>query len=259
CIKHLDMYLTSWPGVRLIVYAMMPSMLASTIQDTFVHIVSANVDFVAAIADGVQEHIDALLRLGARMQVGPAHRRVTGRVTGSVIAVTDRVRARDELGDEEGDARVLALGLRALRVRYQCVQDVVHATNWLYGGFNVITVTISLIRGVVFLYCGVLVTLVLAGKLGDYDYGDIPLRESDGAWLLGWGIMLVGKLVFICAIGQQMSSESSRISDALQTGITRYPDMDPTIEREIQWFIRQIRIQEIRFGAYDLFYFDLKS
>ncbi|KAE8741089.1 Gustatory receptor 58, partial [Frankliniella occidentalis] len=106
---------------------------------------------------------------------------------------------------------------------------------------------------------GVLVTLVLAGKLGDYDYGDIPLRDSDGAWFLGWGTIFIGKLVFICAIGQQMSSESSRISDALQTGITRYPDMNPLIEREIQWFIRQIRIQEIRFGAFDLFYFDLKS
>ncbi|XP_052131840.1 uncharacterized protein LOC127751801, partial [Frankliniella occidentalis] len=207
CIEHLDVYLTSWHGVRLVLSALMPTMLASTIQDTFAHIVSANVDFLAAIADGVQEHVDALLRLGARIR--PAHRRVPGRVTGwvtgSVIAVTDRVRARDELGGEQSDARVLALGLRALRVRYQCVQDVVLATNWLYGGFNVITTTTSLIRGVVFLYCGLLITLVLTGNLG--EHGDIPLRESDGAWLLGWGIMLVGKLVFICAIGQQMSSE----------------------------------------------------
>ncbi|KAE8741092.1 Gustatory receptor 56, partial [Frankliniella occidentalis] len=237
-IGHSNLYFTDWRSVRMIVYGLMPTMLTSTIQETFVHIVSACVDFVAAVADGVQEHVDALKRLEARVQAGSAHRR-TGRVT----AVTESLHALDELGGEQSDARVLALGLRALRVRYQCVQDVVHATNSLYGGFNVITITTSLIRGVVFLYCGVLITIVFAGNLVYYGDG-IVVNRPDGAWLLGWGTVVIGKLIFICAIGQQMSSESSRISDTLQMGITHHPDMDPLIEQEIQWFIHQIRVQD---------------
>ncbi|KAE8749806.1 Gustatory receptor 60 [Frankliniella occidentalis] len=251
-IDHSNVFFTTTRYVRFIVYGMLPTILVGMILDSFVHIVSANVDFVAAIADDVQEHIDTLRRLRPRVQA------VTGRVT----AVNETHHALDELGGEQGseqsDERVLARGLRALRVRYQCVQDVVHATNWLYGGFNVIAITTSLIRGVVFVYCGLLITVVFAGDLG--GRGDnIRINGPDGAWFLCSGTLLIGKLIFMCAIGQQMSSESSRISDTLQTGITRYPDMDPLIEREIQWFIRQIRIQDIRFGVFDLFYFDLKS
>ncbi|XP_052133443.1 uncharacterized protein LOC127752353 [Frankliniella occidentalis] len=97
-----------------------------------------------------------------------------------------------------------------------------------------------------------------AAMLGDLGE-DFPFDVSDGVFLLFWGTVLIGKLIFICAIGEQMRSESSRISDALQAGITRYPDMDPSVKREIQWFICQTQRQEIRFGAFDLCYFDLTT
>ncbi|XP_052128803.1 uncharacterized protein LOC127750649 [Frankliniella occidentalis] len=240
CIYHEDFYFRTWLGGAQFVTGLLPTLLISAIQDSFTCIVTASVDSLAGVADGVREFVNTLL-----------HRR--GPVT--------RPRELDELGGEQSDARAPArAGLRALRVRYQCVHDVVLATNWLYGWCNLVICSFSLLRGVTFLYCGVILTMARAAMLGDVgeDF-DVAFDAADGVFFLFWGTVLIGKLLFICAIGEQMSSESSRISDALQAGITRCPDMDPSVKREIQWFICQTQRQKIRFGAFDLFYFDLRT
>ncbi|XP_052127772.1 uncharacterized protein LOC127750340 [Frankliniella occidentalis] len=252
CLSYAHHFFSdTWSVAFYVLNDLLPNVLISAAQDSFLHVVSANVDFLATIADGVHEHAASLSRLAA---------------AGSVIAPSapcsptcathcGRGRARVLLG-EQGD--VFLDGLRALRVRYQSVQDAVHATNWVYGGFNLFAGTATLFSGVVFLYSGVMLTITFAGVLGDYE-DPLPLDSFEGDCCLALGTMQIAQLLFMCAIGEQMSSERFRISSALETGLARHPGIDPRVEREIQWFIRQTQMQEIRFGAFDLLYFDLKT
>ncbi|XP_052122272.1 uncharacterized protein LOC127749173 isoform X6 [Frankliniella occidentalis] len=250
CMTYtLHAYVDRWAPAFYVLHDLLPVVLIGATQDSFLHIVSANVDFLATIADGVLEHIAALSHLAA--YVAPSC------TCSSTCRVHCRRRVFLLLGERRA-ARGLLHGLRALRVRYQSVQDVVRATNWAYGGFNLLASTAALIGTVAFLYTGVMLTMMFAGVLGEYKE-PLPFDAFDGACLLILGTFLTARLLFVCVIGERMSSESFRISSALQTGLTLHPGVDTRIEREIQWFIRQTQLQEIRFGAFDFVYFDLKT
>ncbi|XP_052122268.1 uncharacterized protein LOC127749173 isoform X2 [Frankliniella occidentalis] len=236
-----------WERVFYILNDLLPHVLIGATQDSFLHIVAANVDLLASVADGVLEHVAALSHLA--QSAAPC--------TCSSTCPAHRGRVPVLLGEQRA-ARGLLHGLRALRVRYQGVQDVVRATNRAYGGFILLASTTALIGGVAFLYSGVIVVITFAGMLGEYKE-PLPFDALDGACALALGTLQTARLLFTCAIGEQMSLESFRISSALQTGLTRHAGIDPRIERELQWFIRQTQMQEIRFGAFDLLYFDLKT
>ncbi|KAE8741094.1 Gustatory receptor 54 [Frankliniella occidentalis] len=253
-IIYANLFVHTWDGMFFILNDMMPDVLISATQDSFLHVVSANVDFLAAIADGVHEHVASLPRVAAAGSVRAAGAPGTA-CSATCPAHCGRVPV---LLGEQGDARVLLHGLRTLRVRYQCVQDVVHATNWVYGWFNLLAGTATLIGGVVSLYSGVMLTITFAGVLGDYE-DPLPFNAFDGASCLVLGTLLTTRLLVICAVGEQMSSENFRISSALQTGLARHPGIDLRIEREIQSFLRQTQMQEIRFGAFNLLYYDLDT
>ncbi|KAE8748213.1 Gustatory receptor 66 [Frankliniella occidentalis] len=240
-------YTDNWERAFYILNDLLPHVLVGATQDSFLHIVSANADLLASIADGVLEHVASLSHLA--QSAAPC--------TCSSTCPAHCSRVPVLLG-EQRVARALLHGLRALRVRYQSVQDVVRATNRAYGGYNLLASTTALIGGVAFLYTGVIAIITLAGILGEYKE-PLPFDALDAVCCLALGTLQTARLLFTCAIGEQMSLESFRISSALQTGLTRHAGIDPRIEREIQWFIRQTQMQEIRFGVFDLLYFDLKT
>ncbi|KAE8748211.1 Gustatory receptor 64 [Frankliniella occidentalis] len=281
CLSYTNVYLDNWERAFYVLNDVLPDVLIGATRDSFLHLVSANVDLLAAIADGVHNHVASLPHLqGHRGPPAGApgsvfRQRLRSAREGGPMTLQDlqfgsvapsascssscpehcarRVSAALEQGDDD-----LLHGLRALRVRYQSVQDVVRATNRAYGGFNLLTSTTALIDGVVFLYSGVMLAIAFAGVLGDYK-DPLPFNAFDAAYCLAFGALQAARLLFMCAIGEQMSSESFRISSALQTGLARHPGIDLRIEREIQRFIHQTQMQEIRFGAFDLLYFDLKT
>ncbi|XP_026293845.2 uncharacterized protein LOC113217950 isoform X2 [Frankliniella occidentalis] len=211
----------SWNGAVFFIADLIPVLALSISQDSFIHVVCASVDFMTSIADGVQEHMNALPHAYAR-------------------TATPRNPAPAACGQQD-DSPVQ--GLRTLRMRYQCVQDAVHLTNCLYGPYNVLSNTITMIESVVCLY---------AGMAGNIDF-------QEEIWNLTLGIALTTKILFICVIGEEMHAESSRIRTALQTAIAHHPDHNLQMKAEIIRFIHQTQMQEIKFVAVDPCYYDLST
>ncbi|XP_052124569.1 uncharacterized protein LOC127752227 [Frankliniella occidentalis] len=133
-----------WLNVAYGLNDLLPWVLISVTQDSFSHVVSASTDLLAGIADDVQQLINKHARVES-----------TGfRATLSAPASTKCPACR---GRYPSQSSTLARGVRALRVRYQCVHDGVLATNGVYGLFNRASITVATVQVVVCLYVGVIV------------------------------------------------------------------------------------------------------
>ncbi|XP_052124551.1 uncharacterized protein LOC127749633 [Frankliniella occidentalis] len=130
---------------------LVPVVFVSVTQDSYNHVVSASTDLMAGIADDVEELISTQAPVespGARVNLNaPASTTSPGCPVCPVHHPPLRT-----------STSTLAWGVRALRVRYQCVQDGVLATNRIYALFNTVSVTTATIQVVVCLYAGMVVT-----------------------------------------------------------------------------------------------------